>query len=318
MKMRPFIALAFAVGLAGTVAGQACNPPFTLVGSKCVYLETTEEMSWQEARDYCMGLGSDTGVGDLATFPICDDYVAFARYLALNAPINTTMWMGALTLFAPNTWQWVTGEDLQTGVPFWYYNEDYSETEKCAAADGSYYYRLINAHCDLAKNFVCEISPMLEGQEAKVVSDPEALVDPACHDHGIVIGDFCYVFYQKEEPWEIAEEKCRTSHHEQGGELYYPSGCHEFTHMAHHLEAAENTNSYWVGGVDISGNEEWTWVNGENIPGGPPYWATGEPSHSHDNEPREHCTVMTAEKRYYLQDVHCADAHPYICKLGFF
>lgn len=54
------------------------------MGSKCVYLETTEEMSWQEARDYCRGLGSDTGVGDLATFPICDDYVAFARYLALN------------------------------------------------------------------------------------------------------------------------------------------------------------------------------------------------------------------------------------------
>nr|XP_027228785.1 macrophage mannose receptor 1-like [Penaeus vannamei] len=318
MKMRAFVSLAFAVGLAGTVAGQTCYSPFTLVGSKCVYLETAAEMSWQEARDYCRGLGSDSGGGDLAAFPTCDDYVHFARFLALNAPLNKSVWVGARTLFTPNAWEWVSGEDLQTGVPFWYYNEQYDETENCAAADANYYYRLIDARCDLVKNFVCEVPPMSRGQEAQAVSEPKAAVDPACHDHGIVVGDFCYVFYPQEETWDRAEEKCRTGHHEQGGQLYFPSGCHEFTHMAHHLEAAEDTNAYWVGGVDISGEEEWTWVSGENIPGGPPYWATGEPSHSHDNQPREHCTVMTAEKRYYLQDVHCDDRHPYICKLRFF
>ncbi|XP_042890296.1 uncharacterized protein LOC122265195 [Penaeus japonicus] len=151
MKMRAFIPFAVALGLVGSVAGQGCYPPFTMVGSKCVYMETALEMSWQEARDYCKGLAGDSSAADFATFPVCDDYVAFGRYLALNAPINKTVWVGAHTLFTPNMWQWISGEDLQTGVPFWSYSEDFDGTENCAAADGDFYYRLVDDHCDQVK-----------------------------------------------------------------------------------------------------------------------------------------------------------------------
>ncbi|KAK7065180.1 hypothetical protein SK128_016822, partial [Halocaridina rubra] len=60
---------------------------------------------------------------------------------------------------------------------------------------------------------------------------------------------------------------------------------------------------------------EWFWVNGEAVPGGPPYWASGQPSHNHQNKPREHCATMHNEMRFYLDDNHCTDKFHYICKL---
>lgn len=73
--------------------------------------------------------------------------------------------------------------------------------------------------------------------------------------------------------------------------------------------------SYWVGAIDVTGDEDWTWVDGVLVPGGPPYWAVGEPSHAHDNQPREHCAVMSTDKDYYLSDTHCTEKYRYICKL---
>ncbi|XP_042890295.1 macrophage mannose receptor 1-like [Penaeus japonicus] len=306
--------LLLVLGLALAAAGQECALPFIAVGSKCLYLETDTPLSWPEARDYCKTLAGDTGTADIASFPSCDDFVAFSRHAALNGPNISGVWVGGHTAFSPNMWQWVNGDDLQTGVPFWYYNEDYDGTRHCAASYMDYYNRLVDAHCEHPLSFVCEMSHAAEKAE-KSVSKTQR--DMECENHGVVVGDFCYVFYDKPETWDDAEKKCRSQHDDVGGELYYPSSCNEFTHMAHHLEASENTNSYWVGGVDVSGKDEWTWVSGENIPGGPPYWATGEPSHSHENQPHEHCTVMAADKRYYLHDTHCTDKHPYICKLMF-
>lgn len=77
----------------------------------------------------------------------------------------------------------------------------------------------------------------------------------------------------------------------------------------------ESVGSYWVGAEDVTGQEDWSWVDGGLLPGGPPYWASGQPSHNHDNQPWEHCAVMDADMRYYLRDAHCTDRHPYICKL---
>ncbi|KAG7160323.1 macrophage mannose receptor 1-like 3 [Homarus americanus] len=268
-------------GVVSFVAGQDCFPPYVKLGGQCVFVEYDTQKSWQEAREFCASLAGDGTAGDLATFPTCDEYTTFVRYLALNVPVNTTVWVGAHSLFTPNMWQWLTEESLQTGVPFWAYPEEYNGTENCAAASGSYYYRLVDAHCDLTK----------------------------------LIGNNCYVFEDHVESWERAEQKCREEHDHYAGLLYYPSSCEEFTHMAHHLEADERRKQYWVGGIDVSGKEEWTWVEGGIIPSGPPYWASGEPSHQHDNRPRKHCTIMDPSMRYYLRDEHCNDYHPYICKL---
>lgn len=64
---------------------------------------------------------------------------------------SSSLWVGAHTLFTPNMWEWVSGEGLQTGVPFWAYAEQYDSNENCAAADGSYYYRLVPSSCDQPK-----------------------------------------------------------------------------------------------------------------------------------------------------------------------
>lgn len=58
------------------------------------------------------------------------------------------LWVGAHTEFSPNMWQWINGDNLQTGVPFWAYDEDYDGTENCAAVDENRYYRLVDQTCE--------------------------------------------------------------------------------------------------------------------------------------------------------------------------
>ncbi|KAK7065179.1 hypothetical protein SK128_016821, partial [Halocaridina rubra] len=227
------------LGLVAAVAGQTCEVPFVPVGDKCFYLEASEQgsgYSWQEARDYCKALGGLLNA-DLASFPTCDDYTQFARYLALNAPTNSTVWMGAHTLFSDNMWQWVTLEALETGVPFWYFDETFQNAYQCAAADGAHYYRLVAKDCSEQKAFACSYTPAgaIKKQQVK---RPERDIRDVCPNEGIVIGNYCYIFKGGEESYPEAEKKCRDEHNELGGELYYPSGCEEFSNMAHHLETS--------------------------------------------------------------------------------
>ncbi|XP_071524520.1 C-type mannose receptor 2-like [Panulirus ornatus] len=301
------------LGTATLTSGQNCFHPFSEVGGQCLYLEYETLMSWQEARDYCRSMAGDGVEGDLASFPRCGDFTALARHLAFNANVNSSFWVGAHTLFTPNMWQWLSGESLQTGVPYWAYSEQYDNNEDCASVHGGYYYRLVPSLCDQRKGVVCSMPLINPGFQTH--HDPEPRPGEDCPHEGIVIGKHCYKFESHAESWSSAEAKCREHHDKYSGMLYYPSDCEEFTNMAHHLEADESVNSYWVGAEDVSGQEEWTWVDGQLVPGGPPYWASGQPSHEHNNEPWEHCAVMDSEMRYYMRDVHCSDRHPYICKL---
>jgi len=309
-------ALLAVLGWLSLVAGQSCNIPFKWVGDQCLYVDYETKVSWQEARAYCTSLQGDQGSSvHLASFPTCDSFDAFTRYLAFNDLGSSAVWVGARSLFTANMWVWESGQDLQTGVPYWSHDEDYDNGEDCAAADSRYYYRLTPNDCAATKGFVCA-----ETSAVREVKEPEGPLsygpeDEVCPHEGIWINGFCYIFKHEEKNWDEAERKCEEEHKANGGLLYYPSTCEEFTHVAHHLEASEEQRSYWVGAIDVSGQEEWTWVDGGLVPGGTPYWATGEPSHAHDNEPREHCAVMMKTKRYYLNDAHCDVKHSYICKL---
>lgn len=93
-----------------SVAGQACNPPFTMVGSKCLYVESDLRLSWPEARDFCKGLASDGGGADMASFPSCDNFVAFSRYLEFNGTYKKKI-------------SWWVNEDI--GVLTWVFTYTY-------------------------------------------------------------------------------------------------------------------------------------------------------------------------------------------------
>ena len=59
--------------------------------------------------------------------------------------------------------------------------------------------------------------------------------------------------------------------------------------------STEAHTDYWVGGIDISGSNSWTWVDGENIPGGVPFWLTGSPNHP--SVETRYCAYMSRENR---------------------
>ncbi|KAK7065178.1 hypothetical protein SK128_016820 [Halocaridina rubra] len=311
--MALMVIVAAVLGIITSVKGQSCSAPFIPVGGKCLHLEASVQGSsftWQEARDYCKALGGSLNA-DLATFPTCDQFTQFARYLELNVPVNSTVWVGAHTAFSVNMWEWVTLESLATGVPFWYYGETYDKGYECAASDNRYYHRLVAADCNEMMAFACTYTPseVTEVQEAKAARKVD------CPNDGIAIGEFCYIFNDATEDFNNAEEKCIQDHGIYGGELYYPSSCDEFANVAHHLETSEDTKKYWVGAVDISGYQEWFWVNGVGVPGGPPYWASGQPSHNDEDAPRVHCGAMSNGQRFYLNDDSCSDQYHFICKL---
>jgi len=133
-----------------------------------------------------------------------------------------------------------------------------------------------------------------------------------CPGESVHVGDHCYEFSEEKEEFDRAYEHCSRD----GREFYYPEDCHAFTHMAHHLETMDEARTYWVGAEDVSGYDEWTWVNGDNIPGGSPYWAYDQPKHTIEDDPRNHCGVMGHDERYYLSEDERTKRHHYICKVS--
>lgn len=161
------------------------------------------------------------------------------------------------------------------------------------------------------------------------------------------MGEFCYWFSDTTKSWDEAEDHCRNNFQANQGELFSPASCDEFTKMAHHLEVAgglfsvyltymsnlstyvfacactnsglsfsrgpaERDKSHWVGAADATGDQEWYWVSGDPVPGGPPFWATNEPD---DHYNSNYCGFMSSYRRFYLADERCTSPHYFICKL---
>ncbi|XP_071539264.1 uncharacterized protein [Panulirus ornatus] len=299
------------VALVGTTAGEQCYPPYQPQGGMCVYINKDMPLSWQEARDFCASMAGDGATSDLAIFPTCDAFTIFAGYLGFTAPPNSTFWVGAHTEFTVNNWRWLDGEPLATGVPYWAYSEGHDEGEDCAAMDSKSYFQLADFNCDGPRFSICSM-PMMP--QASVKDDPE-YPQLNCPYDSIQIGEYCYWFSSSRKSWTSAEDYCRTHYSSNMGELFSPSSCDEFTKMANHLEVAERDKSHWVGAADISGHQEWFWVNGDPVPGGPPFWATDFPLNHPASGPNDFCGLMSSTKRFYLVDKKCTDYNYFICKL---
>ncbi|XP_071539263.1 uncharacterized protein [Panulirus ornatus] len=301
------------VALVGAAAGQVCYPPYQVVGDVCIYLNTEIPSTWQEARDLCSSLAGDGATSDLAIFPSCDTFSNFAGYLALTAPPNSTFWVGAHTEFTVNNWRWLDGEPLATGVPYWAYSEGHDDGEDCAAMDGNRRLQVADYDCEEPRFSICSM-PLLRQHDTTHKSSSH---HRECPYGSVEVGDFCYWFSNDRTYWWDAEDYCRTHYSSNMGELFAPSSCDEFTKVAHHMEVAERDKSHWVGASDISGHQEWFWVNGDPVPGGPPFWATDSPSNHLTSGPNDFCALMSNTKRFYLVDGKCNDENYFICKLHY-
>lgn len=297
--------------LISTVFG-TCPEPWVAVGKKCVHM-STEPMTWWESSDYCSSLTTDQGNGMLASTPDCLDFAELTYYVGYAAMGQGSFWIGAHTEFTSHNWKWLTLEPLTTGVPFWAYSEGHGQNEECAAMESEHYYQLADDDCEALKGAVCMVDQ--DSTEFKRFERSHELLD--CPDETMQVGDHCYHFSKSHDYWNMAEKRCQDPAswtHQNPGELFSPSSCEEFSHMAHHLETEGNTK-YWVGAVDVTGYNEWSWVSGDLIPSGAPYWASGQPSSSGSGHARSHCAYMDPDKRRYLNDDTCTNRHNYICEV---
>jgi len=297
------------VVLALVAAGQSsCPPPFQAAGGTCLYMGA-DSMSWSDARDYCATLSAESEISQLATFPTCDEFSLATYWLNVNSVPGSDLWVGAVKASYPNNWIWITLEHLQTGVPMWAYSEGHDDGMDCGSMSKNFKHKIACSFCEELKQPLCEIKQTATLPVKAVLPEPKEILE--CPGQAVQVGDGCYEFSREEDHYTNAVDECSRDDHQ----LFFPETCEEFTHMAHYLETVGQDKVYWVGAEDISGYGEWTWANGNNIPGGAPYWAYDQPQHVLEDAPLKYCGVMDHLVRYYLADDYCNDKHHWICKV---
>lgn len=263
-------------------------------------------MTWDEGRDYCRALADNS---DLATFPTCEQFSSATYWLNINSADDADLWVGAKKASYPNNWRWTSLEELQTGVPMWAYTEGHDDGMDCASMNKLFRHKLSCCVCDKLKEPLCEIKPETRKADSVPLPEPVEIID--CPSHTVQVGNGCFEFSSTEESFQEATENCMKD----GYQLFHPEDCGEFTHMAHYLETTGLDMSYWVGAEDVSGFHEWTWNNGDNIPGGAPFWAYDQPTHALESAPLKYCGTMDHIVRYYMADDYCDAKHHYICRI---
>ncbi|XP_063614005.1 ladderlectin-like [Penaeus indicus] len=70
----------------------------------------------------------------------------------------------------------------------------------------------------------------------------------------------------------------------------------------------------WVGGSDAVVEDVWTWLTGEFMPRGSPFWGT---RNNYTPEPsggtNENCSILYKSDFYYMHDITCAHAAAPLC-----
>jgi len=309
------ISLVF-IGLFSEVYGR-CSPPYHNVAGMCIYVESLQKRTWSSAREYCKQLAGDGMDGDLLSTPTCDQFTMLARYMEINdKKVDETYYVGVTRVFGRG-WSWLTLETLPLGVPFWGYDQGNMDGMDCAAVDGRKNYQLGCSTCSTERHFICSMGALSESKVQEEAYSSDVAPRHSCPDGAVEIGRNCYIFYKEPKTWQDAENTCRNMHHADNGALFYPSTCDEFTKLAHHLAADEADGDWWVGAIDTTGNHYWDWVHGVPVPGGVPYWAYDEPSHTDCDHVKEHCGILSSLKRMYLKDAHCDELHHFVCKVDF-
>ncbi|XP_042233274.1 C-type lectin domain family 4 member F-like isoform X2 [Homarus americanus] len=127
-----------------------CPHPYARIGLGCFTVHSTQQLSWQQARDHCRGID-----GDLANpFDLYD----IVLFLDDSFPGGWGFWIGG-TLDTNGTWQWVSGIPVGTQVDFWGRGEPgdaLGNDERCLFLHGWWRFRAGADPCTSEKYFICE------------------------------------------------------------------------------------------------------------------------------------------------------------------
>nr|XP_027225105.1 C-type lectin domain family 17, member A-like [Penaeus vannamei] len=145
----------------GSLATEAsCSGTFRKFGGTCLYLAKDVKKTWDAARTFCQDLG-----GDLAVFRDANalaEAIGYAKALGIHR--NNNVWVGGTDRTAEGKWEWVSGEDMPRGTPFWgiYNNVRQPNTgrgENCALLHGKDDFMMHDAPCGWTGIPLCQTKP---------------------------------------------------------------------------------------------------------------------------------------------------------------
>ncbi|CAL4085353.1 unnamed protein product [Meganyctiphanes norvegica] len=251
----------------------------TKFGNSCFWINKWDELTWEEAKKYCEGtegyLASPTDPGDMQAL------------LAHVQHMGGKYWIGASDHGKEGEFKYVTGNRMIEG--FWVPgepNQGCGGEEDCigiwSKRKGAY-----DENCDARLRFICQY-----GQAARQAPEPKK-----CQRYGTG----CFIIETSMKlSWNDAKASCEQA----GTKLAHPNKEQMKSLLK---ELRQRGDRYWIGGNDVGAEGHWTYVNGDQMPGG--FWNCGEPNNCGN---KENCVEVWKRG---LNDLNCATKLSFVCQV---
>ncbi|KAG7177394.1 C-type lectin-like 11 [Homarus americanus] len=136
--------------------------------------------------------------------------------------------------------------------------------------------------------------------------DAEAAQKTQCTSPFTLVGKNCLLLPIAERlNWAAGRQYCAA----RGADLATFSDANTFAEYLGFINQVNVANAavgVWLGGTDEEVEEVWTWITGEPMPRGPPFWGTTD---SYKPEPGNgragNCVILWHPDKYYMHDVGC-------------
>ncbi|KAK8732806.1 hypothetical protein OTU49_006936 [Cherax quadricarinatus] len=107
--------------------------------------------------------------------------------------------------------------------------------------------------------------------------------------------------------WAAARQYCSA----RSGDLATFSDANTYAEYLGYVNVVNKENaavSIWIGGSDEAEEGVWTWITGELMPRGPPFWGSIDGYRAEPGGGRgENCCFLFHSDKYYLHDGHCVN-----------
>ncbi|KAK8732799.1 hypothetical protein OTU49_006933 [Cherax quadricarinatus] len=105
--------------------------------------------------------------------------------------------------------------------------------------------------------------------------------------------------------WAAARQYCSA----RGGDLATFSDANTYAEYLGYINSVNTENipvGVWIGGTDEAEEGVWTWITGELMPRGPPFWGSTDGYKPEPGNGRAgNCAILWHPDKYYVHDVHC-------------
>ncbi|XP_071542529.1 C-type lectin domain family 6 member A-like [Panulirus ornatus] len=118
------------------------------------------------------------------------------------------------------------------------------------------------------------------------------------------VGKNCLLLTTEQFTWAASREFCGTT----GGDLATFSDANTYAEYLGFINSVHPsvTGSVWIGGSDEAIEGIWTWVTGELMPKGVPFWGSTNNYRPEPGSGRgENCAILYFPDRFYVHDISC-------------